>query len=128
METDTESVLYEQIGGADAIREIVAVFYDRVRADPTLSPYFEAVPMERLLAMQTEFFGAALGGPVTYSGVALSQAHGRLGITREDFSRFAGHLFDTLDDRGCDRELVRSVVGRVSLYVDDIVGGYGEDG
>jgi hemoglobin len=78
--------------------------------------------------MQAEFFSAALGGPVTYSGMALAQAHSHMGITREDFSHFAGHLFDTLADRGCDRDLVHAVVERVSLYVDDIVGGYGEDG
>jgi hemoglobin len=58
--------LYEAIGGAGAVRELVEKFYPKVKDDPLLSPLFpeDINPvMERQYLFLSQFFG----GPALYS-------------------------------------------------------------
>lgn len=62
--------LYEQLGGAETIRNLVEVFYPKVQANPLLGPLFpeDIYPvMEKQYMFLTQFFG----GPMLYS-----EAHG----------------------------------------------------
>lgn len=120
--------LYEQIGGPEQIEDVIERFYDRVLHDPRIGPFFAHVPMDRLRNMQVEFFAVALDGPNRYSGRDLTDAHSQVPISRDDFSRFVSHLLDTLEDLGYDAEVVDGVVNRISLYADDVLGGFGEEG
>lgn len=120
--------LYDQLGGQDAIDEMVDQFYDRVLSDPELSPFFATADRDRLVRMQQEFFGAALGGPPGYSGTSLQEAHAGRGIGAPELARFTGHLLDTLHQRGLPADAADQVVARIALAGDDIVGGGGEDG
>ena len=52
---------------ADAIREAVDLFYERVLADPALSPLFAGIDMPHLRAHQRQFLLHILGGPDRYS-------------------------------------------------------------
>lgn len=114
--------MYERVGGSEGIRKLVDTFYQRVLTDPLLSPFFEETPMEKLQAMQHEFFCAALGGDVDYSGVDLSYAHQGRGIERKHFAAFVEHLFATLEeDCDCTSEDTRLIIARVNTYADDIM-------
>jgi truncated hemoglobin YjbI len=66
-----QSSLYEIIGGEAALPPVVDDFYDRVLADPELRGFFAGTNMNRLKARQVEFFAAALGGPLPYTGPSL---------------------------------------------------------
>jgi len=60
------ATLYDAIGGATAIREVVEKFYPKVQADELLSPIFpeDIRPvMEKQYLFLTQFFG----GPPLYS-------------------------------------------------------------
>ncbi|MBU5673311.1 globin [Paenibacillus brevis] len=62
--------LYEQLGGAETIRNLVEAFYPKVQANPLLGPLFpeDIYPvMEKQYMFLTQFFG----GPMLYS-----EAHG----------------------------------------------------
>jgi hemoglobin len=121
----TAENLYDEIGGERAIEGMVEEFYDRVLADPGLRPFFVGVKMEKLRRMQREFFSAALGGPVRYTGVPLAYAHHGRGISREHFARFVGVLLETLRAHGVGEEAALAVIGRLNTYTDEIVGGHG---
>lgn len=119
----TERSLYDRIGGEAAIAAMVDEFYDRVLADPELAPFFERTPMDKLRRMQREFFSAALGGPVRYTGKPLSHAHHGHGIERPHFARFVEHLLDTLQAHGVSENESREIIARINTYADEIVGG-----
>lgn len=123
MSTDERATLYERLGGKSGIAAIIARFYDRVRADPELAPFFEHTSMEILKRMQTEFFGVALDGPQTYTGLTLARAHAGRGITRRHFSQFVSHLLKTLEESRVAPRDINAVISRISMYADDIVGG-----
>jgi hemoglobin len=120
--------LYDRIGGAEGIDDVIDRFYDRVVADPFLAPIFAATPMDRLREMQKSFVSAALDGPTIYAGRTLQEAHAGRGITAAHFAAFAGHLFDVLEEVGFDAATVQAVVDRLAVNTEDIIGGYGEEG
>lgn len=117
-----QQTLYNRIGGEPAVRKLVYEFYDRVLANPTLKPFFENTPMDRLRAMQFEMFAAALDGPA-YSGHPLPYVHHGRGITPEHFGLFIDCLLETLKDLHLDKDATLQLIDRLNLYADDIMGG-----
>ncbi len=115
-----EQSIYERIGGEEGISGMVDDFYEKVMADSELAPFFENIPMDRQLRMQREFFAAATGGPIVYSGRPLSEAHHGMGITRRLFQRFTEHMISTLEERGIGKPDVMDIIARVNLYADEI--------
>jgi len=114
--------LFERVGGEQMIAEVVDDFYDRVLADPELKPFFRNTSIDKLRSMQREFFGAALDGPVTYTGKPLSHVHHGRGITKHHFTLFVNHLLDTLRDRGINDQDVTDIISRIRIYADEITG------
>ncbi len=122
------SSLYERIGGERAIGVVLEAFYGRVLADPLLAPFFEGVERDRLRRMQREFFAAALGGPIRYSGRPLNVIHAGLGIRTRHLARFLEHLTATLDDHDLSERDRYDIYSRIHKYADDITGSTAIDG
>lgn len=116
------STLYERLGGERAIAAVVQDFYARVFADPQLAPFFAGVETDRLARMQREFFAAALGGPIRYSGRPLNAVHANLGIRPRHLARFLEHMMATLADRAITESDRYDVYSRIHRYADDITG------
>ena len=114
--------LFERVGGEQMIAEIVDDFYQRVLTDPELKPFFRNTSIDKLRSMQREFFGAALDGPITYTGKPLSHVHHGRGITKHHFTLFVNHLLDTLRDRGINDQDVTDIINRISTYANEITG------
>jgi hemoglobin len=114
--------LFDRIGGVAAVTRLVSRFYGRVMADPLLAPYFDGVEMHKLRHMQFEFFSAALGGPMPYSGRPVRHAHQGRRIRREHFQAFVEHLFETLGDCGLSEQERYDIIARINLYADDVIG------
>lgn len=51
--------LYERVGGAVAVSALVNQFYERVLRDEQLAPFFANADLQKLRAMQCEFFSVA---------------------------------------------------------------------
>ena len=117
------ATLYDRIGGEEAIAGLGDAFYDRVLDDPELEPFFRYTPMEKLRAMQMEFFAAALDGPVKYSGQPIDYVHQGRGITTRHLTRFMGHLLVTIKDFHPNAQEVDEMIQRVSLYANEVLDG-----
>jgi hemoglobin len=114
--------LFDRIGGEQGVKNLVRAFYDRVLKDAELAPFFEDASIERLYAMQYEFFAAALDGPVKYSGLTIHRAHFGRGIEKEHFARFVNHLIDTLQAWQLSEHEIQMLIGRVNTYADEVTG------
>jgi hemoglobin len=114
--------LYDRLGGEDMISSLITAFYVRVLADPELGPFFRHSSLEKLYAMQHEFFVMATGGPIEYSGKPLAHAHHGRGITQQHFALFTGHLVETLLDIGVSQEEADEVINRINPTANEIVG------
>lgn len=113
--------LFERVGGAEGVEQLVERFYTRVLGDPQLRPYFDNVAMDKLRRMQFEFFSAALGGPIRYGGRPVIHAHQGRGITRQHFQAFVEHLFETMKDYALDDGERYAIIARINTYADDVI-------
>jgi len=114
--------LFDRVGGEEGVKNLVRSFYDRVLKDPELAPFFEDASIERLYRMQSEFFAVALGGPVTYSGLSVHQAHFGLGIEKTHFCLFVNHLIDTLKAFQLSGQDIHALISRINTYADEVTG------
>ncbi len=119
--TRKQKSLFERLGGGDAIRAAVDIFYEYVLGDDDLRPFFEGVNMGLLGRRQVQFFSQALGGPVKYSGRSMRDAHAELMIEPRHFDRVAEHLTSALTDLDVPAELVTEVIKAVAPLKNDIV-------
>lgn len=126
--TDQPETLFESLGGAQGVAQVVAEFYQRILADEELRPFFRDAQMERLQRMQTEFLSAMIDGPVKYTGAELTEIHHGRGIEEKHFSRFVAHIADTLQEHGVAAELIDQILGRLALYSNQVTGSANVDG
>lgn len=117
-----DDTLFDRIGGREAIDAVVGDFYDRVLNDEFVIHHFEGIDRAALHAHQVQFLSAVTGGPVSYGGDDMREAHRGMGITDEEFDRIAAHLDAALAERGvaaADRERVlETIEGYRTAIVD----------
>lgn len=107
------SSLYARLGGAAAIDAAVDRFYDKIMADPSLSPFFAGTDVKRQRAKQKAFLTYAFGGAPNYDGRKLRAAHTdavRKGLNDQHFNAVAGHLQKTLQELGVPEPLIAEVM------------------
>ena len=117
--------LYEKVGGADTIRELVRIFYDRVLADPRLAPFFPDTDMESLRAKQVMFLTMLMGRTRTFNGKDLSAAHAGAraqGLTDEHFDALLGHFEASMRALGVADDYTREVIARIQTTRNAVLG------
>ena len=80
--------LYERIGGEAAVNAAVELFYRKVLNDYRINRFFDDSDMEKQIAKQKAFFTMAFGGPNTYTGQDMRNAHAHLVKIGLDDSHF----------------------------------------
>ncbi len=108
------SSLYDTLGGAVPLRLAVDRFYTAVLADPELAPYFEGVDVAHVKRHQVLLLTQVLGGPQTYTGRDLGEAHRHLNVTSDHYDRVVDHLVATLEGLDAPGEVVAAVEGAVA--------------
>jgi hemoglobin len=118
----TTPTLFERLGGLVSIDVAVDHLYDRIQGDPELAPFFDQVDLRRQRAHQKAFLAMALGGPRSYEGRGMAEAHRHLGISDHDVDLVAGHLAAVLAGLGVSPALVDDVVAAVDGLRDTVLG------
>lgn len=120
MDTDATTV-FDRLGGAAAIAEIVTELYARAQADPELASYFHTTDVAAQRRKLAEMLGEAMGGPSAPWLLGLQVAHQGRGITNRHFSLMAAHLIDVLLERDLDPDEVDAVMNWVARGRDSVV-------
>jgi len=100
---EEQSSLYDRLGGVYAIGSVVDAFIDRLLVDDTLNanPAIAAardrVPKAGLKVQVTALVCQVTGGPYTYHGRSMKDAHAHLGITEAEWEAMAADFKATLD-------------------------------
>ncbi|NNK85237.1 MAG: group 1 truncated hemoglobin [Desulfobacterales bacterium] len=126
--SNNHPTLFKRIGGEQVVAELITEFYDRILTDPELKTFFKYTDRAKLQRMQSEFFSAALDGPITYTGRPLSHVHHGRGITKHHLGLFVGHLIDTLQNFKITEQDIQDIINRINTYSDEITGGVGQAG
>src|SRR4051812_35087775 len=113
--------IYDEIGGSAAVSAAVDGFYERVLADPALHGFFHGVDLQRLKGHQRSFIAAAIGGPDSYLGRAMSAAHAHLEVTDDAFDAVVGHLVEALADLGVAATTIDRITTALAPLEADVV-------
>ncbi|MFC4597078.1 globin [Cohnella hongkongensis] len=111
------ATIYEAIGGADAIREIVTRFYPKVQAHPLLAPLFPE-DIQPVMEKQFLFLTQFLGGPPLYSdqyGHPMMRArHLPFPITPERAAAWLACMAEALSETSIPEPLQKLTIERLS--------------
>ncbi|MDH3584231.1 MAG: group 1 truncated hemoglobin [Phycisphaerae bacterium] len=123
--SSSNTSLYEQLGGKDAIDAAVDRFYEKVLADDRIKHFFDTVDMAKQRGKQKIFMAYAFGGPVNYTGKDMRAAHSHLvheqGLNDEHFDAVAENLQATLQDLGVAEDLIGQVMQIVGSTREDVL-------
>jgi len=96
--------LFDRIGG-DALRAVIADFYDRVFRDVMIGFMFQGKDRQHLIDREWELAAALLGADVKYTGRPLAAAHAQHTIFGGHFERRKQLLRETMHDHAVDPEI-----------------------
>jgi hemoglobin len=102
------STFYDEIGGYETIRRVVARFYAGVATDPVLRPLYPEEDLGPAEERFRNFLVQYWGGPTTYSDLRghprLRMRHAPFAVTVEAKDRWLTHFRAGLDEVGLPPE------------------------
>ncbi len=119
--------LYTRLGGDAAITAVTDQFIQNVLADPTIAdnfaatgadPYRFALFRERLIDQLCD----ATGGPYTYKGANMYDAHDGMNITDAEFGALVTALVNSLNQFNVPQAEQNELLGILGPMQTDIVG------
>lgn len=116
--------LYDRIGGADAVKAAVEIFYGKVFSDPILIPFFANTDKDKQRIKQRNFLIYAFGGPNNYDGRDMRAAHTQAvseGLNDDHFNAVAGHLQATLEELKVPTDLIGEAMAIAASTHDDVL-------
>src|SRR5438874_11247855 len=116
-----EGSLYERLGGIDAITAVVKDFRDRVARDDRINQKFARTDLGRLTKMLIDQVCQAAGGPCSYTGRSMKEAHAGMGVTSGEFDSLVGDLVATLSQFKVGKTEQSELLGVLGPLKPDIV-------
>lgn len=92
--------LHERLGGTAAIASVVDTFLVEVLADTVINRRFNTLPAPRVAALRLNLINqicAGSGGPCTYTGRSMMEAHAGMNIPEAEFNALVGDLVTSLN-------------------------------
>ena len=90
--------LYDRLGGADGIAQLVDDAVEAHLNNPIIKTRFENTKdIEHAKKMSVEFFCAGSGGPETYSGRDMLSTHRGMNISEQEFMAVVDDILEAMD-------------------------------
>jgi hemoglobin len=119
------NTLYERIGGEPAVNAAVELFYRKVLSDHRINRFFDNADMDKQIAKQKAFFTMAFGGPNSYTGQDMRNAHAglvKMGLNEEHFNAVMEHLGATLTELKVPGDLIAEAAAIAESTRNDVLG------
>ena len=113
--------LYERLGGIDAIRAVVDDFVANVAADKRINGFFAHTDIDRLKHNLVDQICQGTGGPCTYTGRSMRDAHAGMGVRNRDFNALVADLGKTLKKFKVPKRETNELVAILAPMKKDIV-------
>ena len=114
--------LYDRLGGKPAITAVVDDFVGNVAADSRINLRFQGANIPRLKTMLVDQICAASGGPCTYTGKSMLEAHRGMKIEDAEFTALVEDLVKSLDKFKVPEKEKGELLGALGGMKSDIVG------
>lgn len=91
--------LYQDLGGQPGIERLVDGMLDNIARDDRIFPLFRDANIDRLRSKLIEKFCSLTGGPCTYTGASIIDAHAGMKITEAQFNALVEDLIDAMESQ-----------------------------
>jgi hemoglobin len=105
----------------ESITAVVEDFRDRVAADGRINSKFARTDLVRLRKMLIDQVCEAAGGPCTYSGRGMKEAHDGMGVTSGEFNALVEDLVATFNHFKVGKREQDEVLGVLGPMKSEIV-------
>jgi hemoglobin len=95
---EVERSLYDRLGGVDAITAVVRAVVDRQMKDGRISQKFARTDVDRVNKEFVDLICLVTGGPCTYTGRNMTEAHHNMGVTGGEWDAFVEDVVAVLND------------------------------
>ena len=117
--------LYDRIGGEAAVNAAVELFYRKVLVDHRINRFFDKTDMEKQIVKQKAFFTMAFGGPNTYTGQDMRDAHAhmvKVGLDDSHFDAVMEHFGAALTELSVPADLIGEAATIAESVRADVLG------
>jgi hemoglobin len=115
--------LYDRLGGKEAITVVIDDFVANVAADKTINARLAKTNIPHLKQMLVDQVCQATGGPCTYTGKSMKEAHKGMKITEAEFNALVADLTASLDKHNVGATEKNELLTALGSMKGDIVGG-----
>jgi hemoglobin len=113
--------LYDRLGGKPAITAVVDDFIGNVAGDTRINQRFANADIPRLKRMLVDQICQASGGPCTYTGASMKDAHKGMKISDGEFNALVEDLVKSLDKFKVGAQEKNDLLGALGGMKPDIV-------
>ena len=117
----TPKSLYDRLGGKSAITAVVDTFVARVAADARINKKFARSNIPRVKAMLVDQICAQTGGPCTYTGRTMKEAHRDMKVTEGEFNALVEDLVSALNTFSVPKKEQDELLAALGSMKGDIV-------
>jgi hemoglobin len=117
-----KDALYRELGGTPGITSVVDAFLPRINGDARINTLFRDVDHDDLRRLVIEQLCAATGGPCTYTGRSMQEAHSGLNLTDADFNAFVEDLIAAMNQLKVPKPSQNKLLGLLAPMKPEIVG------
>jgi len=114
--------LYRALGGEAGIASVVDASLKEIHNDLRINILFEKTDIADLRRLLIEQICAATGGPCTYSGRSMEEAHSGLNLTDADFDAFVEDLVRAMNSVKVPQDLQKQVLDLLGPMRPQVVG------
>jgi len=113
--------LYHALGERSGIQKIVEGMLLHVAKDPRIVEFFRRVDIVRVRDKLVEKFCVEAGGPCTYTGDSLAEAHKGMNLSRSDFNALVENLIDAMDDQHIPVPTQNRLIARLAPQRGEVI-------
>ncbi len=113
--------LYDRLGGKSAITAVVDTFVARVAVDARINKKFARSSIPRVKTMLVDQICAQTGGPCTYTGRSMKDAHRNMGVTEGEFNALVEDLVASLNQFKVPKREQDELLAALGAMKGDIV-------
>jgi hemoglobin len=114
--------LYRALGGEEGIGRVVDAALAEIHNDKRIAFFFEKTDLADLRRLLVEQLCQATGGPCTYSGRSMEEAHSGLNIKDADFDAFVEDLVRAMEREKVPKDLQKQLLGLLGPMRPEVVG------
>ena len=114
--------LYDRLGQGVGIRRLVEDIMDGHLANPLIRSRFEGIAdLSRAKKLAWEFLCVGAGGPETYTGRAMLEAHRHMNVSEQEFLAATDDILAALDKNGVGEDSRKDVLAILYSLKGDII-------